>query len=226
MAFEVKHYRMQSKNKDAEEQFEKAINFLKNYSPIAKEIIEDLEDCDSNIKVVVNDDKNQNSKDNKEFNGWRPPMIRFKKSGSLIQWWSAREKVKGKRSAAPGLMHEMGHALQFLSEHKQWKRAFQPKYGKLIIYKGEHHMKESQIEDTVSVSLERTVANEIKATLLEERIAGEISKVDYELRMEPIRKAYREEGQKEDFLPGDLELPPKPKLKRLGAKHFPKKPKI
>jgi hypothetical protein len=224
MAFEVKHYKMTSKNNEAEQQFVKAMNFLKDYSPLAKEIIEDLEDSGSNIKVVVNDDKNQNLKTNKDFNGWRPPMIKFKKSGSLIQWWSAREKVNGKRSAELGLMHEMGHALQFLSEHKQWKRAFQPKYKKLIMYNGTD-MEESQIEDTVSISLERTVANEINEMLLEEKLARKISNADYELRLEPIRKAYRAEGQKEDFLPGDLEQP-KPKLKRLGARHFPKKPKI
>ena len=110
-------------NEQARSKFNTAIQYLKSNSELAKMLIEELEVCSKTIEVVIISGEGGN--------GWRGPKMLQSNSGGMVTWYSDRQKAVGNRSAALALMHELGHAYQFLS-HKDWlETVMKGRYGKL-----------------------------------------------------------------------------------------------
>jgi hypothetical protein len=200
----------------AQEAFDAAIEYLKQ-SELATFILQGFDEReDITVIVVVNDSAVPHPAERTtDFNQWAPQL----KAGtqeegsedygdSIIQWWSGKKKKAGDASAALGLMHEIGHEVQFRTEYEQWKKVVKPTYKKKygaaggvqidgFKMKGKAKKKFiANIEDTNVVALERAVANQINAAL----------DTDDKTRLEPIRKAYLDERMIEDNQPGPKEL--------------------
>ncbi len=109
-------------NEQANAKFDEAILYLKLNSTLARMLLQELETCSKTIEVVIVTADGQN--------GWYGPQILQSSSGGKVTWYPDRKKEVGNRSAALALMHELGHAYQFLS-HKDWlKNVMKGRYGK------------------------------------------------------------------------------------------------
>lgn len=181
--FIVRHFRQKQKNEEAKAKFDGAMGYLKENSSFAKWIILQLKCNSKTIDVLVNDGETF-ARDN----SWAGPIFDFGTSGGTICWNASRPKEKGKRSAAMGLMHELGHAYQFLSEKQGVKAVMKPRlFGRCYRTKRQDGIVNSEefiekIEDTNVAAIELTVANEINAKLEQENASEEL--------FEPTRDKY------------------------------------
>jgi hypothetical protein len=111
--FTVRHEycRIPRYNEIAKQKFNSAIQYLKSSSELAKMLIEELEGCPKTVEVIVRNDDSGND--------WRGPKMFQSNSGGTVHWYPDRVKTKENLSAELALMHELGHAYQFLS-HEDW----------------------------------------------------------------------------------------------------------
>lgn len=134
----------------AKAEFDKAVEYLSSKSSLAKDILRDLNLSGKTIQIIVQSSGGANS--------WNPSK---QYSGGVVKWWPKRPKIAGQRSAALGLMHELGHALQFCLD---------PAWVKGVIKGGRRGRALSpdaatKLDEPVIDAIECTVANEINASL-------------------------------------------------------------
>jgi hypothetical protein len=160
--FLVRHWR-NMQNDRAVQAFNDAVAYLTQHSQLAADLIGDLRGSDKAIEVLVSFDEPA-ARDN----GWIGPVFDRGNSGGTVTWNAARAKALGKPSAALGLMHELGHVHQFLSEKAGAKAILRPVFGRFYRMRPEvFHSDEflDKFEETNVAAIELMVANEINAAL-------------------------------------------------------------
>lgn len=220
MAFEVNgmdksfirgEFSVSSKRDDHEEALEKFNNakkWLKDHSKLAKEILDDFDASDIvvPVHVLMIEYKSGagtiagNYEALSGFNEYAPPDKKLGRKDWTVCWWSEKPKEANARSAELGLMHEIGHALQRLTQPTAFKEAVDPKRGKKDIKKyGKPKTWQEAGEDTLVISLERVVANQINTKHREECKKGTINKQKLALLLEPIRLSYYDKPRRDEF---------------------------
>lgn len=177
-----------ARTQKAEKTFITASNYLK-LSDLARFIMEQFEKSRSKTVVKVEVYPNRGG-----GNSWEPPAWKKGELGGTV-FWEASRTEEGYRefgSAAMALMHELGHAYQYLSEKKRMREILKPKLSALFpklkrkIGSGDDFL--NNIELTNTQAIELTVANEINKEIVFAR--GPRYKW-----LEPIREQYLKEGK-------------------------------
>jgi len=172
----------------AEEAFRTATTYLKR-SDLARFIMEQFEKSRSKTVVKVEVYPNRGG-----GNSWEPPAWKKGELGGTVFWEASRTEAGYQQfgSAAMALMHELGHAYQYLSEKKRMRDILKPKLSALSpalkrkIGSGDDFL--NKIELTNTQAIELTVANEINKEIIFAR--GPRYKW-----LEPIREHYLKEGR-------------------------------
>ncbi len=184
--FSVSHWR-NANNVKAQKDFDAAIGYLEKNSQFAAQLITDLRQSSKTIKILVNFNEGA------EINEWRGPKFDMGKSGGEVHWNSERKKVADKPSAALGLMHELGHAYQFVSEKAGVDALLKPVLGRMYQTGTQSKICSNPssaegkafiegMEDTNVAAIELTVATEINASLQKQGASADL--------MEPKRTSY------------------------------------
>ena len=174
------------KTRKAEEVFEKAIKYLK-LSDFARFIIEQFEDSSSTTVVQVEVPPNRGG------NSWDPPAWKRGDLGGTVWWQAWRTEIEYQQfgSAAMALMHELGHAYQYLSEKKRVKDIIKPKLAAISsrvrrrVARSANFLDNLELTNTQAIEL--TVAHEINKEL----VFARGPKYQW---LEPVRELYQEGG--------------------------------
>lgn len=177
--FLVRHWR-NIKNQEAVAAFKGAKDYLVQNSTFAADLIGDLESSDKAIEVLVNFNESTARQ-----NAWEGPLFDSGGKGGTVHWNASRAKEAGKASAALGLMHELGHAYQFLSEKAGAKAVLKPILGfyrlRPKVFDSDEFL--DNFEETNVSAIELTVATEINGSLAKANAPAEA--------LEPTRTRYR-----------------------------------
>jgi hypothetical protein len=181
--FSVRHEysKISGNNEKAKSKFDTAIQYLKSNSSLAKMLLEELEGCPKTIEVVIVSGDG--------MNGWRGPKVLQSNSGGRVDWYPDRVKAAGNRSAALALMHELGHAYQFLSNKDWLETVMKGRYGKLWRpWRGDavaDRMKDPEIAAKIDDPNIELIETEVAKQLNTSNNAAEGS-----VAFEPIRASY------------------------------------
>jgi len=177
--------------------FEKAIKYLK-LSDLARFIIEQFEDSSSTTVVKVEVPPNRGG-----GNSWDPPAWKRGDLGGTVWWQASRTPIGYTRfgSAAMALMHELGHAYQYLSEKKRVRDIIKPKLAAISsrvrrrVAGSENFLENLELTNTQAIEL--TVAHEINKQLV-------FARGPKYRWLEPVRELYQKGGIQVE------KTPPKP----------------
>ena len=181
--FNVRHFREKLLDAKAKSKFDDAVDYLTQNSQFANWLILQLKCSGKAIEVLVSDGEPYARE-----NSWAGPKFDLGNSGGTICWNASRPKEKGNRSAAMGLMHELGHAYQFLSEKQGVKAVMKPRFFGRCYQTGKQQQVVrsaefiENIEDTNVAAIEQTVATEINASLKQKNAPEEL--------FEQVRESY------------------------------------
>jgi hypothetical protein len=175
------------KTAGSKEAFEKAIKYLK-LSDLARFIIKQFEDSSSTTVVKVEVPPNRGG-----GNSWDPPAWKRGDLGGTVWWQASRTEIDYTRfgSAAMALMHELGHAYQYLSEKKRVKDIIKPKLAAIFprvrrrVAGSANFLDNLELTNTQAIEL--TVAHEINKEL----VFARGPKYQW---LEPVRELYQDRG--------------------------------
>ena len=175
--FEVKDNYRPPNHEDAQKTFSIAIKYLR-MSDLARLVIDQLAESKSRIVIEV---------DLQGTNLWDPSAFKIGNQAGIVRWNPRRRTLLEYQqygSAALALMHELGHAYQYLSEKTRAKLIV---LSKEVLRTDRWLLKNLELTNTQAIEL--TVAHEINKELVFMRGPG------YQW-LEPIRHQYMKDQRR------------------------------